>query len=902
MARFHRLRRRLPCAALIVGNIILWGCSLQEGAAQGAQSPAAQKQAGAKKAALVAAPPAVPAAAPAAPTKGAQSLNRLSRETSPYLLLHAHNPVDWYPWGPEALEKARKEDKLIFLSIGYSSCHWCHVMEQKVFSNPEIARYMNERFVNIKIDREERPDLDDVYMTALTLYFQAIGSRQSGGWPLSMFLTPDAKPLGGGTYFPPEDEEGRLGFSSLMQRVVQSWKEKRTELETNAELLTKAVQTSSRPRLALQTVKLERPLVTSVTANLQATYDPEHGGFGFYTSAPDRPKFPVPTKLALLQYEVQRHSDQAGAGAKMLYHTLDRMADGGIYDHLAGGFHRYSTDRYWRVPHFEKMLYDNAQLADVYAEAFRQTKNPRYREVAEGIIAFVLRDLTDPDGAFYSALDADTEGAEGKYYVWSIGEISSLLSPEEMRLCRTFYNIGETPNSDLGYVLERSRPVAEVAKEFNVKPDQLERRIAAVRQKLLDARRKRPAPLRDDKVLTSWNGLMIRSLARAGLLFQKPEYVQAGEKAAHFILASMRDGNGRLKRTYRVKQATLNGYLDDYAFLIEGLLALHQATSDEKWANAAGRLTDLQLELFWDQKQKGCFFTSHDHETILARTKPSYDAVLPSGNSVTVRNLLRLAASSKQALYRDRARETLELFATQFAETPGGMTNMALALDEYLDAPDFSARLIPVVPAAPASQPRAATTSQAGGGQTTKPAPPRPSKVTIIQVKDEPDPKKRPKAPETVTGEAWLSVDRLPPNAASKVLVQLKIAEHWHINANPAEPDYMVPTTVTLKSKLGTKLTKVRYPAGEKFEMADSIESQLVYTGSANLMGVLEVPTSAAGQREELTFEIKYQACDDKKCLPPKTLTVKVPVDVAAEGEKVKAINAKLFAPPPAKK
>lgn len=882
MARFSRYRGGVPYLAVLVADLLVWGCSLQEGAAE---SSLANAQAAEKAPAAAPAPDLVP------PSKDGRPVNRLARETSPYLLLHAHNPVDWYPWGPEALEKAKKEDKLIFLSIGYSSCHWCHVMEHKVFSNPEIARTMNENFVNIKIDREERPDLDDVYMTALSLYFQAIGSSQTGGWPLSMFLTPDAKPLGGGTYFPPEDQDGQMGFPTLMKRVVQSWKEKRKEFENNAELLTKAVQSSSRPRLALQAVKLERPLVTAITANLGATYDAEFGGFGFDPNIPDRPKFPVPTKLALLQYEAGRHGDKQAA--EMLYHTLDRMAAGGIYDHLGGGFHRYSTDRFWRVPHFEKMLYDNAQLAGVYTDAFQQSNNPRYREVAEGIITFVLRDLTDAQGAFYSALDADTEGVEGKYYVWSLGEVGSVLSPAETQLCRTLFGMADTPNSDLGYVLERPRPFDDVARDMQVQPAELRRRAEEVRKKLLAQRNKRQSPLRDDKILTSWNGLMIRSLARAGVLFQKPEYVQAAEKAAHFILSSMRDDKGRLQRSYRTKQPALNGYLDDYAFLIEGLLALQQATRDEKWGNAARRLLDLQLELFWDQQQKGCFFTSHDHEAILARTKPSYDSVLPSGNSVTVRNLLRVAALSKQSTYRDRARETLELFATQFEKTPGGMTNMALALGEYLDAPDFAATGVPPnlrfqAGAVPSSRP-------ASGVQR-----PRSTPITIIQVADEKEKtEKKPAKPvELVTGELYLSVDRLPPNAASKVLLQLKIAEKWHINANPAQPDFLIPTRFTLKSKLGSKLAQVRYPAGAKLDVSGSDVPYLVYSGSVNLLGVLEVPDSAAGQREELTVEVKYQACNDDQCLPPKTLTFKIPVDVAAKGQAVKAINAKLFAPP----
>ncbi|HTI52009.1 MAG TPA: thioredoxin domain-containing protein, partial [Planctomycetaceae bacterium] len=489
--------------------------------------------------------------------------NRLSRETSPYLLAHARNPVDWYPWGPEALEKARKEEKPIFLSIGYSSCHWCHVMEQKVFSDPEIARYMNDHFVNIKVDREERPDIDDIYMTALQMYFQAIKSTQTGGWPLSIFLTPDGRPLGGGTYFPPQDEQGRTGFPTLMKKVVESWRDNRRQMETNADILADAVRQASRPRAALTAPKLDRDLLGPVLKSLEAGYDAEYGGFGFDRRSPDRPKFPVPVKLALLQYETKRHNDERAG--KMLYDTLDRMAAGGIYDHVGGGFHRYSTDRFWRVPHFEKMLYDNAQLADVYAEAYRHTGQIHYRDIAESTIEFVFRELTDPRGAFYSALDADSEGAEGKYYVWTGEELAATLSPEELDLCKVVYGTEGSPRFELGHVLEQVIPIDTAASKLKRPAVELERELKGIRQKLLSARQKRTAPARDDKILTSWNGLMIRTLARAGVIFEKPAYVQAGAKAAEFLLTELRDDKGRLCRSYRAGQARVGAYLDDYA-------------------------------------------------------------------------------------------------------------------------------------------------------------------------------------------------------------------------------------------------------------------------------------------------------------------------------------------------
>jgi uncharacterized protein YyaL (SSP411 family) len=826
--------------------------------------------------------------APTGETKGGKQLNRLSRETSPYLLGHAHNPVDWYPWGPEALEKARKENKLIFLSIGYSSCHWCHVMEKKVFSNPEIARYMNEHFVNIKVDREERPDIDDIYMTALQQYYVLLRSPQSGGWPLSIFLTPDALPIGGGTYFPPEDDNGRVGFPSVLRQAVESWRDKREDMEKSATIIANAVKKMAKPRANLEPVKLERTRIEPVLKSLAEGYDAEFGGFGFSAKTPDRPKFPVPTRLALLQYEAKRHANEPAG--KMLYNTLDKMAAGGIYDHAGGGFHRYSTDRFWRVPHFEKMLYDNAQLADVYAEAYRHTNQRHYRQVAEETIEFVLRELRDPGGAFYSALDADSEGVEGKFYVWTDNELEKVLSAEELTVCNVVYGTGGKQNFELGHVLEMKQSLDAAAKKLKLPALQVERRIADINKKLLAVRQQRRKPARDDKVLTAWNGLMIRTLARAGVIFQKPEYVQAAEKAAEFILNEMRDKQGGLYHSYAVKQAKFNAYLDDYAYVTEGLLALHLATNDEKWAIAAQRLCDMQLAMFWDEEGNGCFFTSHEHEALLARMKNAYDSVLPSGNSVTARNLLRLASFSKQASYRNRARQTLELFAPFVDDYPLGLTNMALALDEYLDTDDPAVGSRPAPRAKVGISPDAAVVL-ANGQEADGPR-------QAIQVSDKSTDKSAGKT-AVVTGQAYLSVDRLPAGKTCKVLVQLQIAEGWHIHANPAgDPDIDLPTELELDSKLGIELTKIVYPAGKNVERGDDEKPQSLYMGKVNLIGQLEVPATAAGRREELTVTVAFQACNDAQCLPPKKLKLTVPVTVAKADEPVKQINEAMFAPP----
>jgi uncharacterized protein YyaL (SSP411 family) len=822
------------------------------------------------------------------PAKGGQSSrfsNRLSRETSPYLLAHAHNPVDWYPWGPEALAKAKKEDKPIFLSIGYSSCHWCHVMEKQVFSDPEIARYMNENFVNIKVDREERPDLDDVYMTALQVYFQAMRSNQTGGWPLSIFLTPDGRPLGGGTYFPPNDDNGRMGFPTLMKRVITAWKDSRKQLEENADILADGVRASLKTRVLPDPVTLEIGLVAPVLKSLADTYDEQFGGFGFTSKSPDRPKFPVPSKLALLQYEAKRRNNDNAA--TMLYLTLDRMAAGGIYDHVGGGFHRYSTDRFWRVPHFEKMLYDNAQLIDVYAEAYHHSNQKHYQEVVEESIEFVFRELRDPKGGFYAALDADSEGVEGKFYVWTDAELAKVLTPEERATCNAVYGTGGEQNFEIGHVLELKQSVDDAAKILKRPALQLEQQRRQIDKKLLAARQKRRRPTRDDKILVSWNGLMIRALAKAGVILQKPEYVQAAEKTADFILNEMRDNKGRLLHTYAAGKARLGAYLDDYAFFIEGLLALHLATNDEKWVVAARTLSDLQMELFWDEEGKACYFTSHDHEQLLARTKNPYDSVLPSGNSVSVRNLLRLATIGKQGTYRDRARETLELFAPLIQGSPSGLTNMSLALAEYLDTAETAG-------ARPRARgPNMGISPEAGiilaGGSDEKR-----SKSS----------KKGTSKPQVVAGEVFLSVDKLPPGKTCKVLLQLQIEDGWHIHANPpGDPDLDIPTEVEFtQSKLGIELKNVKFPKGKSVDREPGEKPQILYTDKVNIKAEFDVPAKAAGRDEELVFTVSFQACNDSQCLRPDKLTLKVPVKVARSDEQVKPVNESLFAPASGKK
>jgi uncharacterized protein len=639
-------------------------------------------------------PPAQADAAPVAtqpavekpPAQKPRRANRLAKETSPYLLLHAHDPVEWYAWGEEALAKAKAENKLIFLSIGYSSCYWCHVMQRESFMDEEVAAYLNKHFIAIKIDREERPDIDEIYMTAL----QVLGRR--GGWPLTMFLTPDGKPIVGGTYFPPRDKDvevkagaGRAaekqhitGLLTLLEQVQTAWRDQSPQVREHAEQVTRGL------RLAMQRDGLKPAALpearwpAEVEAALAEEFDSQYGGFGFSASNPRQPKFPEPSNLVLLLDRARREKSEPARA--MLVKTLTMMAEGGIRDHLGGGFHRYSTDRYWRIPHFEKMLYDNAQLASVYAEAYDLTHDATYRRVCEESLDFVLRELTDPAGGFYSALDAETAAREGRYYVWTREEIERSLGPEDAARFAAAYLAGDGPNFEGRYALQFARPLKELAAAAGVAVEDYPRQLLPLRQKLLAVRDKRDRPLTDTKILTSWNGLMIRGLADAGRILKAPRYTQAAAKAADFALATLRTPEGRLLRTYGKGQAKLNAYLDDYAFLVDGLIALHRATGEKRWLVSAGELTDKQIELFWDDQRGGFFFTSDDHEQLLARGKSPVDSALPSGNAVAAGNLAYLAGPLERPQYLERAERTIRCFSRLLEESPLAAPRMAVTL------------------------------------------------------------------------------------------------------------------------------------------------------------------------------------------------------------------------------
>ena len=591
-------------------------------------------------------------------------VNRLAKETSPYLLLHAHNPVDWYPWGAEALAKAKKEDKLIFISIGYSSCYWCHVMERESFTDEEIAQYLNQHYVCIKIDREERPDIDEIYMTALRIYNQMVGNPGRGGWPLSMFLTPDAKPLGGFTYMPPRADKKRgtdSGFIDVLKRVQNLWKDNPKGVQSNSDKITAAVKNALRSRALLTDTLPDAKHIADLQTELADDFDARYGGFGFNPRNDRQPKFPEPSNLEFLLDRMRRADDEQTRkqAEKMLVKTLDSMAEGGIWDHLGGGFHRYSTDRYWRIPHFEKMLYDNGQLASVYVEAFELTGREAYRDVVERLLLFVQSELTGKHGAFYSALDAETDAEEGLYYVWETDELKKHLDEDEYRLFADAYGVSDGPNFEHRHTLLLPRPLAETAKNHGLSEGALKTKLRAARAKLMKVRNKRDRPLTDTKVLAAWNGLMIRGFADAGRVFKHKRYIQAAANAADFVLKELLTDKGRLLRTYAGGEAKLNGYLDDYAFFVNGLIALHRASGEKRWLITAGKITDKQIELFWDERDGGFFFTSSDHEALIARSKGPNDGARPSGNSVAAENLVYLGKTLKQPKYLEFAEKTI---------------------------------------------------------------------------------------------------------------------------------------------------------------------------------------------------------------------------------------------------
>ena len=806
------------------------------------------------------------AVADPAPAKPAahKHTNRLSKESSPYLLLHAHNPVDWYPWGPEALELAKAEKKPIFLSIGYTSCFWCHVMERQVFENEAIAAYMNEHFINIKVDREERPDIDELYMLGLQVYLQLAGSNQGGGWPLSIFLTPEGKPIAGGTYFPPTDMPGRPGFLTILKNVDTAWTDRNADVIATSELIAKEVKRLSVPQFALEAVPLSTELVAKSVDAVSRGFDPDYGGFDYSADSPDSPKFPIPSRLELLQ-TIGPFAVTAPDLMKKLDYTLTHMEQGGIRDHLGGGFHRYSTDRIWLVPHFEKMLYDNAQLASVYTRAYARTSLKSYRQVAEGTLDFLLRDMLDKDGGFHSALDAETNGVEGQHYVWSSEEVATLLTVKEFPIAEAVYGLSEKSPFEVGSVLHLPKSIPDAAEAFQLPVAELETHLTAINAKLLAARQKRPALLKDDKLLVGWNGMAIQAFAEAGQTFQRKEYTAAAERAATFLLQRVRSEDGLLLHVYRGGTAKVPAYLEDYAGLVAGLLALHLTTEDERWLKEATRLTDEMIEQCSDPKG-GFFLTSKRHEVLLARPKNSYDSVVPSGNSVAVRNLVRLAKLTGNVRYREAARKTLEVFAAQIQSSPAGHAYLSIGLAEYLTAFGEGAAPGPLVNT-PVS-PKPATPKPET--PTTPPAPKvEEIKLTVFAHPSAEETQKHP----LLQAEAAIAEGAFRPGAKCPVVVTLKIKTGWHINANPSRPKFLKATELKAECTGGSTLGAVEYPKGVDLASEGIEEPLSVYEGTIQLKTTIDVPETFTGE-ESVTLTIRYQACNEKECQAPAKLVL----------------------------
>src|SRR6266487_4604951 len=622
--------------------------------------------------------------------------NRLAHEKSPYLLQHAHNPVDWYPWGEEAFGKARRENKPIFLSVGYSTCHWCHVMAHESFESEEVAAIMNREFVNIKVDREERPDVDRVYMT----FVQA--TTGGGGWPMSVWLTPDLKPFVGGTYFPPEDRYGQPGFKKVLERIATAWKQDHEKIAEQGGKIVAALRESQ--SAAPDQGKIDVAILSAAYQQTERSYDPKEGGFG------TAPKFPRPVTLNFLTRFYARDSkNESGKHAlEMDLFTLRKMAAGGMHDHLGGGFHRYSVDRYWHVPHFEKMLYDQAQLATAYLDAFQITHDRQYESVARGVLDYVARDMTSKEGGFFSAEDADSpvaeigdpghrKTAEGAFYVWTKKEIDAALGAAA-EIFDFHYGVqahgnapeGSDPHDEFrgkNILIER-HTIAETARHFQKSEGEIWKILAQSREKLFAIRAQRPRPHLDDKIISAWNGLMISAFARAAQVFDDPRYLEIATRAAKFLRTNLYDEKSKLLyRNYRGSRSGVEGFADDYAFVVQGLLDLYEASFNVEWLKFATELQATQDRLFFDEKKGGYFSTSGKDASVFLRMKDDNDGAEPAASSIAALNLLRLSQIYDDPNMAERAKKTIDAFATILLQFPSGMPQMLVAVENSLGKP-----------------------------------------------------------------------------------------------------------------------------------------------------------------------------------------------------------------------
>ncbi len=601
--------------------------------------------------------------------------NKLINEKSPYLLQHAHNPVNWYPWSDEAFEKANMEDKPIFLSIGYSTCHWCHVMEKESFEDEEVAKLMNDAFVSIKVDREERPDIDGIYMSVCQMM------TGSGGWPLTIVMTPGKKPFFAGTYFPKNNRYGRIGMLELVPRLKDVWINKKEDILKSADEIAASLNTENK---VIAKVQIDELIFTKAYAELLRRYDDTYGGFG------NAPKFPTPHNLMfLLRYWKRKNVPKA---FEMVEKTLTQMRLGGIYDHIGFGFARYSTDRQWLVPHFEKMLYDQAMLVMAYTETYLATKNKFYKETAEEILEYVLRDMTHSEGGFYSAEDADSEGEEGKFYLWEANEFRNVLEKDESDFAIKVFNLTDNGNwidESKGMkpgtnILHLKKSDEELAADFNLSEEDFAEKLKTIRKKLFEYRRKRIHPYKDDKILTDWNGLMISAFAKASQAFGEDRYSEAAIKAYSFIEKHLTGKDGRLIHRFREGESGLPAHIDDYAFMINALIDLYETTFEIKYLKRAIELNEILLKEFWDEQNGGFYFTSSKSEELITRQKDVYDGAIPSGNSMALLNLIRLARFTADISFENRASDLTKYFSGYISKSPSAFSMFMCALDFQL--------------------------------------------------------------------------------------------------------------------------------------------------------------------------------------------------------------------------
>ncbi len=741
-------------------------------------------------------------------------VNRLILEDSPYLIQHAHNPVDWYPWGPEAFEKARRENKPIFLSIGYSTCHWCHVMEKESFEHEETARLMNERFVSIKVDREQRPDVDAVYMAAV----HVMGGR--GGWPMSCFLTSDGKPFFGGTYYP------RQAFVDLLQQTSGAWQQQRPQLVAQAEQV--ADRVSRVTAASGEAVEVGTELIAAAVDKSLSRHDERLGGFS------PAPKFPHEPELLFLLERALRSGDPRALAA--VETSLDHMARGGIYDQVGGGFHRYSTDARWLVPHFEKMLYNQAHVARAYLDASRLTGNMLHERVARQTLDYVLRDMTSPEGAFYSATDADSEGQEGEFFVWTPKEMRAVLPAADADLAIQVFGVSEGGNFEGKNILHLPKSLPEAAAATDIPLADLLARVDRIRLRLYEVREERIHPLRDDKIVTAWNGMMITTLARAGDALGEDRYTDAARRAAEFLWKHNRRDDGRLWRAHLGGNSSVKANHNDYAYFVEALITLYDVTGKAVWLERASALADVMVLRFWDKAGSGFFMSEDDHDgRLLVRPKSPTDGAIPSGNSVAVRAFAMLADRSGEATYRQKAQASLAAFSGQIRRQPTAFAYMLLGADELLH----------------------------GGAGPLEYG-----------------------ARGVVRAKASLDGGRLT--------VLLDFAEGWHVNSNQPLSEELIPTRLTAAGD-GTALGAVDYPAPELVTLGFQDEPLAVFQGTVSIRSTLEV--DGVDRPRIAWMKLTIQVCDDEKCLKPEEMALELPVPNSWSGEAKSSLLH--FQPPP---